>query len=120
MATNFLQPGNVLTLTAPAGGVTSGVGYVIGSIFVIALADAIAGAPFEGQRQGTFSLPKHADVAGFDFAEGEAVFWDDTNKRLDKTGATFYPVGYVADAAATADTTCELVLAGVPTAVVGV
>ena len=119
MAKNYVTPGNVLTLTAPSGGVVSGVGYIIGGIFVIALGTAAEGDAFEGQRVGVFTLPKHADASGKDFAEGEAVFWDDTEKRLDKTGAAFFPVGYVASAAATDAETCELVLAGVPTAVVG-
>lgn len=119
MATNYKQPGHVLTLTAPSGGVVSGQGYIIGGIFVVALHDADETDPFEGQRVGVFTLAKNADESGKDFAEGEAVFWDDTEKRLDKTDAAFYPVGYVARAADSTAETCELVLAGIPTEVVG-
>ena len=118
MATNYKQPGHVLTLTAPSGGVVSGQGYIIGGIFVIALHDAAQTEPFEGQRVGVFTLTKNADASGKDFAEGEAVFWDNTEKRLDKTGTGFFPVGYVAKAAASAATSAELVLTGTATAAV--
>jgi predicted RecA/RadA family phage recombinase len=37
MAKNYVQPGTQLTLVAPTGGVTTGVGVLIGTIFAIAL-----------------------------------------------------------------------------------
>jgi len=73
MATNFIQPGNVLTLTAPAGGVVSGAGYMIGDLFVVALHDAAEGAAFEGQCVGVWQLPKKSGEA---WTEGAAIYWD--------------------------------------------
>ena len=73
MATNFVQPGNVLTLTAPAGGVVSGAGYMIGDLFVVALHDAAEGAAFEGQCVGCWQLPKSSGEA---WSEGVAIYWD--------------------------------------------
>lgn len=57
MAKNYIQDGNVLTLTAPAGGVKSGGVYAIGALVVVAVADAAAGADFAGHTGGVWRLP---------------------------------------------------------------
>lgn len=57
MAKNYIQDGKVLTLTAPAGGVTSGGIYAIGTLVVVAVADAAAGADFAGCPSGVWRLP---------------------------------------------------------------
>lgn len=72
---NFVQPGDVLTLTAPSGGVVSGSGYKIGNIFAVAAADAAQTEEFEGQVTGTFDLPKTSAQA---WTEGALVYWDET------------------------------------------
>jgi len=106
MAANFVQPGNVLTLIAPSGGVVSGVGYVIGSHFVVALVTAAQGATFTGMTEGVFRMKKAAAGSGKAFTAGEAIFWDNgANKQWDKTGSGFFQVGVAVDAAATTDTT---------------
>ncbi|MDY6797673.1 MAG: DUF2190 family protein [Pseudomonadota bacterium] len=76
MAKNFVQPGQVLTLTAPSGGVTSGDGYVIGSLFVVALHNAPEGSPFEGQCTGVWQLPKTSAQA---WTEGVAIYWNSSS-----------------------------------------
>ncbi|MCV6900860.1 DUF2190 family protein, partial [Escherichia coli] len=76
MAANYVQSDTVLTLVAPAGGVVSGLGYVIGSHFVVALVTAAAGATFTGMTEGLFRMTKAAAGSGKDFAAGEAIFWD--------------------------------------------
>jgi predicted RecA/RadA family phage recombinase len=107
MASNFVQPGDTLTLIAPAGGVVAGAGYVIGSIFVVALVSASAGATFSGMAEGVFRMTKAASGSGKAFTEGEAVFWDNgANKRWDKTASGFFQIGVAVAAAATTDTTC--------------
>ncbi|MFZ1415230.1 MAG: DUF2190 family protein [Defluviicoccus sp.] len=45
----YVQPGHTLTITAPSGGVTSGHGVLIGTLFGIAQADA---------AEGTLSPPR--------------------------------------------------------------
>ena len=119
MATNYASAGEVLELTAPSGGVVSGVGYLVGSAFVIALGSAAQTEKFRGARVGKFTLPKATHATTKAFAEGEEVFWDPAEKRLDKTGETHIPVGYAGSAAASTAGTCEVVLTGVATAVVG-
>jgi len=62
MAKNYVQDGEVLTLTAPAGGVVSGGAYAIGQLVVVAIEDAAAGAPFEGHACGVWRLPATAGL----------------------------------------------------------
>jgi predicted RecA/RadA family phage recombinase len=106
MSSNFVQCGDTLTLIAPSGGVVSGKGYVIGSLFVVALVTAAAGATFAGMTEGVFLMTKAASASGKAFTAGEAIFWDDgANKRWDKTAVGFFQIGIAVAAAATTDTT---------------
>lgn len=79
---NFKQAGSVLTLTAPAGGVTSGLGYKIGQIFVVATATVDATLPFEGKTDGVFELVKNAGEA---WSDGDLLYWDDTDNNVTTT-----------------------------------
>jgi predicted RecA/RadA family phage recombinase len=97
MATNFIQPGQVLTLTAPAGGVTSGTGRLIGALFVIALHDAPEGAPFEGQCTGVWELPKTSAQA---WTEGAAIYWNGTAATTADGSGSNTLIGHAAAAAA--------------------
>lgn len=99
MAKNYVQPGHVLTLTAPSGGVVSGQGYVIGALFVVALHNADEGAPFEGQCTGVFNLPKTSAQA---WTEGAAIYWNaGTGKATTSDGTGSNPlIGNAAVAAA--------------------
>ena len=97
MATNYIQPGQVLTLTAPAGGVTSGTGYLIGSIFVVALHDAAVGEAFEGQLTGVWSLPKTSAQA---WTEGAAIYWNGTAATTADGSGSNTLIGHAATAAA--------------------
>ena len=120
MATNYKSEGAVLELTAPSGGVTKDVGYVIGGAFVVAQNTAAETAKFRGLRVGKVTLPKATHATDKAFVEGEIVYWDNgSNKRVDKTNAAFFPIGYVESAAASTAATCEVVLTGERTVVVG-
>jgi predicted RecA/RadA family phage recombinase len=111
MASNFNQPGDVLTLTAPSGGVVSGVGYVINGLFVVALNTAAQGEQFEGKRSGVFTMAKATHATTKAFAEGEVVFWDNgVNKRWDKTATGLFQVGVAAKAAGSTAATVEVLI----------
>lgn len=97
MAKNFVQPGHVLTLTAPAGGVVSGNGYLIGALFVVALISAPEGQQFEGQCTGVFRLPKTSAQA---WAEGAAIYWDADKGEATTTATDNTLIGHAAAAAA--------------------
>lgn len=101
MATNFKQEGDTLSLIAPAGGVVAGKGYVIGSLFVVALTTAAAGETFAGMTKGVFEMDKATHASSKAFTAGEAIFWDDSsNKRWDKTATGFFQIGVAVAAAA--------------------
>lgn len=106
---NFVQPGETITLTAPAGGVVSGGGYLIGGLFVVAVADVAVGLPFEGKATGVFDLPKTAAQA---WAEGDYVYWDPATAKADNTGALGNLIGVAAAAAANPTATGRVRLNG--------
>jgi predicted RecA/RadA family phage recombinase len=77
---NFVQPGNTITLAAPAA-VTSGSGILVGAIFGIAAHDAASGEPVETVTAGVFDLNKVGSEA---WSVGDKVYWDNTDKRATK------------------------------------
>lgn len=105
MASNYVQEGDTLTLIAPSGGVVAGAGYVIGSLFVVSLVTAAAGATFAGMTEGVFRMTKATHASTKAFTAGEAIFWDNTNKVWDKTATGFFQIGVAVAAAASTDTT---------------
>lgn len=107
---NYLQPGNVVTLTAPAGGVTSGNGYQIGQLFVVAANTAAEGAEFEGQTCGVFTLPKTSAQA---WTEGALVYWDTAQDEVTTVVAGNLLIGIAAAAAANPSSTGEVRLNGI-------
>jgi predicted RecA/RadA family phage recombinase len=106
----FVQPGNVLTLTAPLGGVVTGRAYVVGGLLVVAHVTAAAGALFSGSTAGVFSLPK---VEAQAWAEGACVYWDAANERLDSVPTAGALAGTAAEAAANPSTAGLVRLSGV-------
>lgn len=109
---NYKQPGDVLTLTAPSGGVVSGTPYLIGGQLVVATHSADEGEDFAGKRSGVFSdLPKDTGAA---WTQGELLYWDPGNDEL-TTAADIgnIPVGVAAEAALMAATTGTAFLHGV-------
>ena len=77
---NFIQPGNTITLAAPAA-VTSGAGVLVGAIFGIAAHDAASGENVEVVTTGVFDINKIGSQA---WSVSEKVYWDNTNKRATK------------------------------------
>lgn len=110
---NYLQEGRTITLTAPAGGVTSGEGVVIGSLFGVATKTAEAGETVTIASTGVFELPKLASAV---IAAGDAVAWDDTARQVNAPGSGRYPVGIAIKAAGNGVVTIEVRLDGIATA----
>ena len=79
---NFVQPGGTLTVPARTGGVASGDGALLGTLFGVALHDPVEAADLELLTEDAVELPKAAPLAiGLD----DRLFWDATNRRLNKT-----------------------------------
>lgn len=107
---NFLKPGKTMTYTAPSGGVTSGGGYLIGALFVVATNTVAETLPFEGETEGQFTLPKTAGEGAL--VEGQAAFWDVANAKVTIDPSLGLPIGTIATAALTGDVTCSVRLNG--------
>lgn len=106
----FVQPGEVLPLTAPSGGVVSGTAYLIGSLVVIALVTAAENARFSAMLTG---VVEHAKVSAQAWAEGAKIYWDNSAKNFTTTAGGNTLVGVAAAAAANPSATGRVRLDGV-------
>ena len=104
MARNFIQPGDVITIPAPAA-VAGGFPVIAGDIKGIAQGDAASGAAVDVKTSGVWELPK---VAANAFTLGAKVYWD-AGDDLATTTATDNTLLGVAVAAAAASTATVLV-----------
>lgn len=104
---NFIQTGDHLTLT-PAAAVAAGVGYLFGaSLFGVAVGDVASGAPGEFRTTGVVEIAKTSALA---IAVGDRVFWDATNKCVNKTTTSQQCVGIAVEAAANPSATVKIKL----------
>lgn len=81
---NYIQRGEVITLTAPTGGIVGGGVILAGKLLGVAVTDAAEGAAVEAMVEGVFSLPK---ASADDVAVGDALYWSATNGNLTKTAS---------------------------------
>lgn len=109
----FIQNGDVITVTAPSGGVASCDGVIVGSLFGIAAFTAAEDEAVEIATRGVYILPKNPTAV---IAVGAQVAWDATEKRIDLPGTGLYPVGVVTEAASNGITTVRVRLDSVATA----
>ncbi|MFC5359457.1 DUF2190 family protein [Azospirillum himalayense] len=109
---NYVQPGASLDLVAPAGGVVSGQGFMVGGFFAVASTDAAEGKPVVGTLEGVFELPKRLSQT---FASGGAVSWDVAAKRCDGPGSGKYPIGGAVEVAGNTASTVIVRLNGTTT-----
>jgi len=88
---NFLQPGDCPTITAPTGGVTSGQGVLLGTMFGVAVSNADEGEPVAVKMTGVFELPKTSAQA---WTMGAKVYWDDGNSVATTTASGNTLIGH--------------------------
>lgn len=110
---NYIQNGDMITVTVPVGGVTSGQGLLVGSLFGIVTATAAEGEAAEIATTGVFDLPKDAATV---IDAGDRVAWDDTTKEIAQPGVGLYPIGIAVTAAVNGTTTVRVRLDGIATA----
>lgn len=104
----FVQPGDILTLTAPYA-VASGAGALVGSIFGVATGTIGNAEVGEFQVVGVFDLAKTSALA---IAIGDKVYWDNTAKEVNKTATGNTLVGVAVSAAANPSATVNVRLNG--------
>ena len=109
---NHIQKGDIITVPAPAGGIASGEGAIIGNIFGVAAYSAAEGDPLELATTGVYKLPKATAAV---LTVGARVAWDNTAKNINVPGAGRFPVGVATEAAGNGVTSVAVRLDGVGT-----
>lgn len=107
---NLVMRGDVLPLT-PAADVASGVGYLFGtSLFGVAATDVASGAEGAFTVAGVVEIAKTSALA---ISVGDRLFWDATNKVVNKTLTSQQCVGIAVAAAANPSATVLMRLGAV-------
>lgn len=110
---NYVKEGDSVALTAPAAAV-SGVPFQVGpagfKLVAVPQASAESGAKVECVVHGVVELTKQNTD---NFVEGEQVYWDDTNKRVEKSAATFVPFAVAVETSAASAVKLKVKLYGI-------
>ncbi|KQV66634.1 DUF2190 family protein [Caulobacter sp. Root343] len=111
MAKNYINSGSVLDdLVAPSGGVTSGKGYLIGGMFVVALTSAAAAELFTGQNDGNWELDAATHASNQGIAQCGPVYWDVANARCTNVATGNLLIGSATAAKVSTDATVSVKL----------
>lgn len=118
MATNAVQPGDIIDFVNTGSAITSGSVVKIGQILGVALTD-IAATTGTGSVavRGVFTVPK---VTAAVIAQGEALTWDvsagkfDDNLATPATGDVTGPPAVAYEAGTSSMTTLKVMFTGVP------
>lgn len=86
---NFIQPGDVIDITAGAT-LTSGQALLVTTMFGVVMEPAVSGQVVGLAVSGVFDLPK---VAAQTPAVGATVYWDDTAKNVTTTVGSNTKIG---------------------------
>lgn len=105
---NFIQDGDTITVVAPYA-VASGAGCLVGSLFGVAVSDALINAEVEIKTTGVFDMAKATGAA---WTVGARIYWDDTAKNCTTTVGTNKLIGVATAAAASGDTVGRVRLTG--------
>ena len=116
MATNYVQPGDVIQYTAGTD-IAAGAVVKIGAVLGVALNDIANGSTGSVATRGVFSVPK---VSAAVIAQGESLTWDvsagafDDNAATPATGDITGAAAYAWTAAGASVTALEVMFTGVP------
>jgi predicted RecA/RadA family phage recombinase len=106
MAKNFVQPGSVLDLVVEdetdAVTIRSGKGYLVGSIFGVAVADVEPGSSGSFQVDGVWSLDK---TTGEAWSVGQALYWDPSTSKVTSVAGSLKRIGVATAPASSPATT---------------
>lgn len=101
---NYVQDGDVITVTAPYA-LTTGQGALVGSMFGVATNSAANGTAVEIIVEGVVTLTAlSTDVA----AVGARAYWDNTNRRVTTTVGSNTLIGVFTVAKASGDGTATV------------
>lgn len=104
---NYLQPGRIIDIATPVGGLVSGQFYLLGALGGVAETTQAAGETVSLCREGVFTLPK---ATGETWAQGDQLYWDATNKKFTKTSSGNTKYGIANAAQVSGDTSGAVIL----------
>jgi predicted RecA/RadA family phage recombinase len=99
---NFNQPGEIIQLIAPSGGVVAGAPKLIGSLVVVPCVTVAQTLPFSAAVTGVFTVPK---ATGTGWTEGLKVYWDVADGEFNTSSSGNTLVGVAVAVAGSADAT---------------
>lgn len=106
---NYIQEGDIVTVTAPYA-LASGDGCLVGSLFGVSTGLFASGATTaEIKTEGVFDLTALSTDTG---SVGTKMYWDNTNKRLTTTLTSNVLVGCLLSAKASGETTARIYIDG--------
>lgn len=106
MAANYVGKGSVILHTA-AEDLSAGEAVLVGDCLGVALVDILTGVTGSVQIDEVWQIAK---VSTDTFAEGQILYWDDTNSVLTDTASTHKRVGVCMEAAGNPSATCKIKL----------
>lgn len=109
---NFIQPGDSVTMTAPAA-LASGQAILIGNTFGVASHAAASGAEVTLKLTGVFELPAASAATA---SAGAVVYWDVADAEFNATASGNWGVGTLMAAKTSGQTTVTVRLHGAPVA----
>lgn len=104
MTNRYIQPGEVLDYTATSN-ISSGQVVLMGARIGVALTAIPNGTTGSVQVTGVFNLPK---LSTDNVAQGQLLYWDNTNSRLTTTASGNTLAGYAAAPAASGTTSVNI------------
>lgn len=106
---NFVQKGHVLDLD-PGATVPAGTGCLFGqALFGVAAVDAVSGTKSSFVVSGVVDIAK---TGGLAVSVGDRLYWDATNKVVNKTATAQQQVGVCVQAALAGDTVVRMKIGG--------
>lgn len=103
---NFVQSGEVIGVTVASGSdevaLSSGDGYLIGSLFGVAVADAAIGEVVQLQVVGVVDIAKTSAEA---WSVGEKIYWVNSTRRATSTAGANKFIGVATEVAANPSST---------------
>src|SRR3954463_14089125 len=101
----YVQDGTVLAL-APGADVAVGVGFLFGAaLFGVAVTAAVNGVASSFAVEGVVTIGKTSALA---ISVGDRLFWDSTNKVVNKTTTAQQQVGVAVEAAGNPSATVKM------------
>jgi len=104
---NFSQPGDTIDVAAPSGGLVSGLGFFIGSLFGVAVATVAENLIGALVVEGVVEIAK---LSTDNMTLGLKVNWNDTNDEVQLATTDLDNVGTVVVAAGASTTVVQIKL----------